>query len=366
MIDMTNAGPLTALAEQLKEIAGSKRDIMADTRFVSLSPHGLDSGTNRPDKLELLVDIDNDVAPFNPNRHAHGQIADHLGVPFKLYERLLVHHPDLLAGMANGLLSREPSKRLLRTVDGNLRAFLSDRYRPRDNWDLLEQAVLPVLAEHSGNVQFKRCDLTEKRMYVKIVLPDFEMPVTPKVGDTIRGGVIIQNSEVGSGALGIFPYTDRLVCLNGMVHTEYGQRSRHVGKRIESGENEDAWDVYSDATLALDDAAFFAKCKDTLRAVLNETIFAKIVSQMRDLSELRVQGSPDKAVEVFAARNGLNDTETGSMLTALIEGADLSAWGFVNAITRTARDLEDADRQTELETLAGRLVSNQDWARLAA
>lgn len=364
MIDSTATGPLAALAEQLKEVAGSKRDLMADTRRVSFSPHGLNTTTNRPSEVELLVDLGEDLVPLKVNRYAHTQVADHLGIQFKLYDRLLVDHPDLLADLANGLLSREPSKRLLRTVDGKLRAFLSDRYRPRDNWDLMEQAVLPVLGEHAGRVQFKKCDLTETRMYVKIVLPDFEMPVTPKVGDVIRGGVIIQNSEVGAGSLGIFPYTDRLLCLNGMVHTEMGQRSRHVGKRIES--ESEAWDVYSDATLALDDAAFFAKCSDTLRAVLNETIFEKIVGQMRDLAEIRVQGSPDKVVEVFASRNGLNDTEAGSMLTALIEGADLSAWGFVNAITRTARDIEDADRQTELETLAGRLVSNHDWALAAA
>lgn len=361
---------LVSLAEQLKSQLATKKDLIADTRRVTFAE------PERPDDLldmgregtVLLVDQPEGVQSYRITKHAHSQIATHLGVPQKLYDRLLGTHPDLLDGLANGLLSREPSKRMLRTLDGQVRAFLSDAYRPRDNWDLLDKAVLPVLAAYSGNIEFKQATLTETRMYLKIVLPDFAMPVTPKVGDVIRGGIIIQNSEVGNGALGVFPYTDRLICLNGMVHTAMGQRERHVSGRHKVGEGAEAWDVYSASTLALDDAAFFAKVADTVRATLNETIFQKIVGQMQDLAGLRLSGAPDKVVEVFADKNSLTDGEAGSMLAALIEGADLSAWGFVNAITQTARDLADADRQTELESLAGRLVANpsSDWVLATA
>jgi hypothetical protein len=54
------------------------------------------------------------------------------------------------------------------------------------------------------------------------------------------------------------------------------------------------------------------------------------------------------------------------MLSALIERGDLSAWGYVSAITQTARDHENPDRRVELEKLAGKLTADKDWAQKAA
>lgn len=365
----TAENPLVGLAHELKRQLASKRDIIADTRLVSFAEVDADwlrgegdGGTVKPG-LSLNVDLPGGAEAFGITRFAHKQIADKIDVPFKTYERLLVKHPDLLVHLGNGLLSREHQKRMLRVLDGDVRGFLSDKYRPRDNWDLLDNAILPEIEKFPGRVWFKACDLTETRLYVKVVFPDIEKPITPKVGDVIRGGIIFQNSEVGDGSLGIYPYTDRLICLNGMVHTDYGQRTVHIGKRIAG--TEEAWEIFSDETLRLDDEAFFAKCRDTVRAVLNESVFDAIVSQMRDLAGLKLEGAPDAVVELFSKKNGLNDGERGSMLGALVDGGDRSAWGYLNALTQTARDLDNLDRRTELETLAGKLVSPDAWAALA-
>lgn len=348
---------LQPLVETLQAQLATKRDLMVDTRRFSLTEMG-------PATTGALaaIDLPDGAEGFGITRHAHTQIAETIKVPFRTYDRLLGQYPDLLANLANGLLTREPSKRLVRLLNGNVRAFLSDRYRPRDNWDLLEH-LLPVFGGFPG-VQFKECSLTDTRMYVKTFLPGWEIPVTPKVGDVIRGGAIISNSEVGSGSLYIYPYTDRLSCLNGAVHTDFGQRRIHVGKRIES--NEEAYELYSDETLKLDDQAFFAKCADTLRACLNESVFESIAAQMRELSEIRIGGSPVEAVRDITRAQSMTEDEGESFLRHIIEGGDLSAWGYVNGITATARDLDNADRRVELETLAGRMIANPDWALAAA
>jgi hypothetical protein len=358
---METENPLVGLAQELKRQLATKRDIVADTRRVSLSENGYDAAGSVPIPAMMMnVDMPDGAEAFGITRHAHQQVAEKIDVPWKTYDRLLGKHPDLLAHLGNGLLSREPQKRMLRVLDGNVRAVLSDRYRPRDNWDLLDNAILPEIEAFPGRVWFKACDLTETRLYVKVVFPDIEKPVTPRVGDAIRGGLIFQNSEVGDGSLGIYPYTDRLICLNGMVHTDFGQRTVHVGRRIES--KEEAWEMFSDETLRLDDEAFFSKCRDTVRAVLNESVFEAIVSQMRDLAGIPVGGAPDAVVELFAKKHGLSEGERGSMLEALVDGADRSGWGYVNALTQTARDLDSADRRTEFETLAGKLASDNAWA----
>lgn len=357
---MEELSPIATLAATLQDQLATKRDLVADTRRFSLAETSVGYGPEHKPKTVAVVDLADGAEEFGVTRHAHQQIATHLDVPFRTYERLLGDHPDLLANLANGLLSREPAKRLIRTMSGNVRAFLSNGYRPRDNWDLLEH-LLPVFAAYPG-VEFKECSLTDTRMYVKTFLPGWEIPVTPKVGDVIRGGAIISNSEVGSGSLYIYPYTDRLICTNGAIHTDYGQRRIHVGKRIEAGE--EAYELYSDETLRLDDAAYFAKCADTLRACLNKQIFEAIAQQMRDLDEIKIPGSPVDAVQVIAKKHSLSEGEGDSILRYVIEGGSLTGWGYVNGITATARDLENVDRRAELEILAGRMISDPAWTEL--
>ena len=64
---------------------------------------------------------------------------------------------------------------------------------------------------------------------------------------------------------------------------------------------------------------------------------------------------------------GLNQNESGSVLTHLIQGGDLSAYGLLNAMTRTAQDLESYDRATELEGTASQILTlpSSTWKEIA-
>ena len=56
---------------------------------------------------------------------------------------------------------------MVRTLDGEARAFLSERFRPMDNHDLAE-AVLPVFRDAGASVE--SCEITPSRMYIKGVV----------------------------------------------------------------------------------------------------------------------------------------------------------------------------------------------------
>ena len=92
----------------------------------------------------------------------------YLKIPAPYYDRMRNDFPDLLTSNVNGWLAKEPeNRRMLRTLDGTTRAFLSDRYRRIDNYEVA-QTVLPIIGSMDG-ASVESCELTESKMYIKVV-----------------------------------------------------------------------------------------------------------------------------------------------------------------------------------------------------
>ena len=85
---------------------------------------------------------------------------------------------------------------MVRTLDGQARAFLSDRYRRLDNFDLAS-SVLPVLGEMGDGIQIISAEMTETRMYIKVINKRLELEV--QKGDVVQAGMVLSNSEVFCG-----------------------------------------------------------------------------------------------------------------------------------------------------------------------
>jgi hypothetical protein len=134
--------------------------------------------------------------------HAHSQLAEHLGIPKKDDERMWSEKPELLAANINTRLAAKPEKRLVHTLDGCVRDFLSDHDRPFDSGELAE-AVLPVLQRLE--VEIMSCALTETRLYSKAVERRIakDIPTGKRRGeghvwfDTVSPAIVISDSEVG-------------------------------------------------------------------------------------------------------------------------------------------------------------------------
>jgi hypothetical protein len=348
---------LVQMAAEIERQSASKRDFIADTSKVSVFQDALVPTT-------LAVRLDSSKGPVRMaiNDHAHGQFAELLKVPATFYHRLRADHPDMLAYTLTELLHREPTRRMLRTLDNRVRAVLSDKYRPLDNFDLAN-AVMPVLREYDG-LRIESTQLTDTRFYIKAVFPKISTSIA-NVGDVVQAGIVISNSEVGSGALQVAPLVFRLSCKNGMIMQDYGQRRTHVGKRA-SGETEEAYEMFSDRTKELDDTALWAKVQDTVRGVMKQDVFEKITNPMREAAGQKIEGKIEDVVELAATRFSYNESTKEGVLRHLIEGGDLSRWGLANAITRQSQDEENYDMATKLETDGGLLVelASKDWQSL--
>lgn len=305
---------------------------------------------------------------------AHEQLADHLGVPRKYYQRMRDEQPELLAANINTWLAADPqNQRMIRTLDGQVRAVLSPKFRPLDNFELAN-AVLPTLLQ--TGVQITSCELTETRMYIKGILPSLsdELPegMTWGHGHQMVGrdgrlvaAIVISNSDVGAGTLRVEPSVFTTWCTNLAVMEQAAMRKYHVGRAWESDAD---FAVMKDDTRAADDRAFWLKVRDVTAAAFAEDTFRAAIAQIRDAAKREIVSTDlPTVVDVTVKRLALPENTKGSILTHLARGGDLTAWGLSSAITATANDYHTYEGATDLERAGGRVLALQggDWDVIA-
>lgn len=341
---MKQGKTLNELAKELERQRLARKDFIADTA-------GLEVVTDSNGVTKVMMGFTDISGEFVISDIAHQQIATRLQIPFRYYQKMRLEYPELLDKNINSWFARTNEKRMLRTLDNRLRAFLSDRYRRLDNLELAE-AVLPILNEIKG-LEIISSEITETHMYIKVINKKLKAEVGEN--DIVQAGMVISNSEVGLGSLKVEPLVYRMVCKNGLIVKDYTQKKYHVGKQVDSEES--AYEIYRDETLAADDKAFFMKVQDTVRCAVDETKFLLSVNKLIAVKSEHTGDNPIKTVELLADKYILNQNERGSILRHFIMGGDDSRFGLVNAVTRASQDIEDYNRATELERLGGELLS---------
>lgn len=340
---MKQGRTLLELGTELDRQRKARKDFIADTRNLEVETTGKYS--------VLSLSMDNTMAKFMLNDLAHQQIASRLQIPYRYYQKMREEYPSLLDDNINSWFMKTPERRMIRTLDGNVRAFLSDRYRRLDNLELCG-AVLPVIQEMKG-AEIISCDVTETHLFLKVINKKLKAEVS--VGDIVQAGIVISNSEVGLGSLKVEPLVYRLVCKNGLIVKDFAQKRYHVGKQVETEDS--AYELYSDETLQADDKAFFMKVQDTVRCVIDEAKFMMTVDRLKNTKNEFTGPDPVKTIEILADKYLLNQNERGSILRYFVMGADSTKYGLIQAVTRASQDVDDYNRSTELERLGGELLA---------
>ena len=153
---MKSGVTLQQMLTEVKRQSESKEDYLIAPNRLRMESYG----------KEMFLHLSDDsgtelIEPMTITGIAHRQIGTHLRIPAAYYDRMREERPDLLAYNANTWFKQESSQRMLRTLDGSARAYLSNRYRRIDNIDIAG-VTLPILGG-LPDIRFESCQITESR-----------------------------------------------------------------------------------------------------------------------------------------------------------------------------------------------------------
>jgi hypothetical protein len=363
---MKTGKSLGELAAEIERQSASKRDFVAPTSAIKI-----EVANDKP------VATLRDVGTFDVGKIARDQMNAHTGIPQKYADKMLAEAPDLYATNLNRWFDKFPAVRMTRTLDGNMRAFLSDKFQPYDNYDFAA-AILPVLSQRKLEVM--SCEITDRRVYIKAVDQQLfrDVPIGHKMGDgshtifdTCAPAVICSNSEVGFGFWQVETGVYTRACTNLAMFPKGGMKKMHVGARHAiTGDNiADLENILSDATKKKTMEAVFLQTRDVISAAFDPAVIDRRVEQLAAAAGAKLPADKvEKIIERVQEKFTFNEDERNSVFKHLIEGGNLSQYGLHAAITRSAQDAADYDRATELELAGGKVVelARAEWETLTA
>ena len=340
---------------------------------------------------------------YRPTAVADEGIGDKVGISLAYLRRLRAFRPDLWDANVNGWLhgdqragypadDRRFLVRLFQPDDagaglGVARAFLSDSYKVIDNLDAL-MATLDGIRQAGTEVVFDGLDLTERRLYARVVAPgvralapallaEYRSPFggrayvpgdgwtpeqaraaaaregrgyVPGAEPVLFAGFVISNSEVGDGAWSITPRVVAEICGNGLQITADVTRAIHLGSRQTEGVVR-----YTADTMDKELALITARARDAVATFLSPDYLTGKITSLERQAGVPVT-HPDQTVRQVAKAAKFSDETADAILGHFIRGGQLTAGGVMQAVTSVAQTLDDADAAHEMEAQALRVL----------
>jgi hypothetical protein len=245
-----------------------------------------------------------------------------------------------------------PNRYLLRQVRGELRGFLSDKFRRLDSRPLLD-AFIHAVAKYGAR------PLDGFALDTKIKV----RAMVPKVyeaypGEIMAFGVQLTNSDYGDSQLAISGIVDRMWCTN-LATTQDVLKKTHLGARLPDDV------IFSEETYALDNKAYASAVKDVTKGVLSEGAIHGYLQQVNQANE---QGMTATEINAWIKKNQLNK-EDAQLAIAKFNSPDVellpagqTAWRWSNALSWLANETEDERKRLDLQDLAGSLLKEKKAA----
>jgi hypothetical protein len=336
-----------------------KKDIIVDASCIQVSTMNVDK-KGLDDKVtssrELTFSFP-ELGQLPLTDWAHTQVSGVSKIPRVYYNRmlqdgatdLLKQNVDRYFPRSNGVINDSQGnvtgvnkrKQLFRTLDGRIRGVVSSRFRALDNADTLVMAM-EKLVEYDAKIQ--QAFINDTNIYLKATTPRLTQEV--RVGDVVQQGILIKNSEVGSGALSIEPLYWRLWCANGAI-SQGAFREIHLGSDKAEG-------LYSEDTLLSESELVHKKVRDIISKIFNGDLLAKYADDARRSADERIE-NPVQYVNDVSASFKFSEQLRDSILNKFIEQKDDTRWGLSNAVTDLAKSFPIAG-QIKMEKIGYKIM----------
>ena len=267
------------------------------------------------------------------------------------------HFP--MRAVLNGYASNHEQKTvLIRTVNGQIRAILSDQYRRMDTVQ-----VFGVFVENARHFGYEFCDgrMDDLRASITAIRPEVvEVPIGAGYEPLyLAFGARINTSDFGQGSLNVSGYYMQGACLNGTV-IENKLRSVHLGSRITDE------DIISMRTVKKQTEAAVSAVQDVSKHIFSQ--------QFRDDTVRRIQRATNMEVDMESEvttlkKFSVTEDEIQRISSLIIGGryedgmaVPASVWKCSQAVSAIARE-DDGARGLELQEIAGTYLKTRTNGR---
>jgi len=351
------------LFEELKRQMNNSYDMVVPSERLIAVKDGENLGVDvmLTDEEKQNLSLSNYSQTHGLTDWAKGQIANKTGIPMRYFRRMEDSGKiDLLSHNINTWMP-DREKRMVRVLDGKIRAFVSSKYYPINNYDVMFLSIQEVnkIRQNGMLVDVADARISDTKMYMKFVSPDLTADIDKYGGlkqpEPVQGGIIISNSEVGNGAFCVQPYINVLVCSNGLV-SDKALRKVHVGKERKLGVVD-----WSDATKKLSDELLFSQIRDMIQQTFNKNIFDEWVNEINGIAQIEVP-KPQIAINKISSHFNFTKKQEESILDEFISNAPNTGstqWGVSMAVTRCAQDMENYDDRISMEEAGAQLLKKE-------
>lgn len=316
---------------------------------------------------------------YRPTEVFDEGLAEKLSIPLAYVRRMRRERPDLYDANANGLLRGKfrgsgdtleqvhaPDKRsfLVRAFRGDAeekgiaRALLSDKYARLDNIDAL-MAALDGINRAGVHTAVDGCDLTDRRMYVRIKAPEvkalapallagYTSPFSGNTGTqnpTVFAGFVLSNSETGDGAFSITPRLIFEVCGNGMTITKDAMKAIHLGGKMDEGAIR-----WTEDTQEKQLALITAKARDAVATFLDVDYMTQVIRALEEKAGKPVTGKLDEKITLVSKKLGFDEDTQARVFDCFIRSGQFTAGGVMQAVTAAAQGAANADAAYNIES----------------
>jgi len=300
-----------------------------------------------PQGHKLVIDFGETAETIH--RHALNQLSDRVEVPFGGFVNKFSEKGDWGAKMVADVLTRvyqhDQNKYLLRSVKGDVRGFLSDKFRRLDSRPLLDAFAKAVGDLGAVPIQGYAMDT---RVMLKAILPHIFEPVPNEV---LAFGLCWSNSDFGAGKHAVQLIILRLWCTNYAIGEDLLTQV-HLGKRLDDNF------TFSQRTYELDTAAAASAVKD----IVEHSLAPKRIDALCNVIKVACEESIDPKAVVMGLKKHLQKEEVQKVIEAfnspdvqnLPPGNNL--WRMSNAVSWIAGQTENEERKVELMKVAGDML----------